>query len=582
MWLIMLAVALLAAGCQDRMRMAPVHLVEKGEHAEAREYLMRHKTKSPSQRQYLLDRMRIGVLAMADGYPHTAEFVFEEVYDVLRTLGINEDKTVATIVAHEGVRFWKGEPFEQALALWYISVQQAMLGYWDNSRAAAGNSLFRLRDFGTDPKTDDRIDTEGIARKAAAIERAAERGLDTGEYEDGDDFLNTGYAVVESDFTLGYITHALASYQLGREREGEDYLAAAAEIDPHLRPLLRELRDGDYNTVLMVGWGLGPRKVSYGPGNALARFTPRYRSDNQPLLASVRAPDGDPVPGRRVAVPVITDVNRMAADHKWNNLEDIRLAKNRVGDALITGGLVTAVIGDRSDSIELMGIGVGVMALGALTKAGAQADVRYADVMPQRFYIVPAKIDEPGQTVDLQIQGKPGSRLVLTGLLPPADGELHLRYVKLNSTRGSPPPWAVSGEIHYSNEVTGPAPGRQRPYVIGGNDVRSPTPAVMDEYYADGMTRDVTYVELQNAYRAEGIRLEVEEDHGMPPGRHVLEGGRSLITPMGGTTGFTRLFGKPRPPYRMRSSEMRGLEERINEADEPYEQHPDLTVDHRR
>ncbi len=560
---LLLGLLLSAAGCQDRMRMAPTHLIEQGEHAQAREQVMRHMTHDPSKRQYLLDRMRIGVLAMADGQPRAADVVFGEVFDVLRTLGINEDRTVAAAVFHEGVKFWKGEPFEQALALWYISAQQAMLGRWDNARAAAGNSLFRLHDFGRDPATGQRIDTAAIARRAAEIERARREGREVGPYDDGDDFLNTGYAVVESNFTLGYITHALASYQLGRDREGEDYLAAAAEIDPHIRPLLRELRDGDYNTVLMVGYGMGPRKVAYGPGNALARFDPRTASDGRPLLAAVRDQGGQPIADRRVAVPVVADVNRMAADHRWNNLEDVRLAKNAVGDLLIVGGATAAVIGADHGSDVAVFAGLGAMALGAMAKAGSHADTRFCDVMPQRLYVVPVKIDQPGQTVELQVQGLPGSRLILTGLMPPANGALQLRYVKLNSGRGSPPQWAVSGRIYYSNDITGAVPGPQWPWLLGGNDVRLPTPRAVEDYHRDGMTRDVTYVELENAYRAEGLRLAVEDGTGLPPGRHVLEGGDSLIPPMGGTTGFVRLFGQVHPPYRIQGAELRRLERRL-------------------
>ena len=101
--------------------------------------------------------------------------LFREVYDVLRTRGINDDKTVQSVVFYEGVKLWKGEPFEQALALSYVAMTQASLGSWDNARAATDNALFFLRDF-TDEGEDD-LDPQEIARRALVYERARGEGL---------------------------------------------------------------------------------------------------------------------------------------------------------------------------------------------------------------------------------------------------------------------------------------------------------------------------------------------------------------------------------------------------------------------
>ena len=41
------------------------------------------------------------------------------------------------------------------------------------------------------------------------------------------------------------------------------------------------------------------------------------------------------------------EVSAMAADYRWNNLEDIRRAKSVIGNALLYGGAATAMMGGR-------------------------------------------------------------------------------------------------------------------------------------------------------------------------------------------------------------------------------------------
>ena len=96
----------------------------------------------------------------------------------IRDRGLNKDKTVRSVVFTEGVKVWKGEPFEQAMALVYYGFVQASQGSWDNARAAASNALFYLRDFEGEDEEENAtrvIDTEEIARLAAAYE-AKQRG----------------------------------------------------------------------------------------------------------------------------------------------------------------------------------------------------------------------------------------------------------------------------------------------------------------------------------------------------------------------------------------------------------------------
>jgi tetratricopeptide (TPR) repeat protein len=528
----------------------PTAALRTGNYAGPRTDIHQQMQPKRSDRAYLLDRMRVGVLTMADGYPQSAQTIFEDVYDVLRTQGINKDKTVASVVLNEDVKIWKGEPFEQALALSYYAMVQAELGSWDNTRAAANGSLFHLRDFGEDEQGE-RIDTYEIARRAVEYERAIEAGDSSDEALKKANYLDNGYVVRDSNFTLGYLLAGIANQQLGRTREADDHFLRVMELDDRQDRLIEALRSGQYNTVLVVSYGLGPRKEGYGPDNALARFTPRFPSDDGELRVRVGHVMG------RTYIPV-QDVNEMAADHMWNNLADVRSAKSTLGSVMLLGGLIAAEHGaSHGGNDDTLFVGLGALVAGAILKAGAHVDTRYCDVMPQRFYVVPLYLSDTNERIELEIQSRPSSKLVLTGLGPPKglNGSAQLRYIHLVSTpnpAAPPPSWATSGEVLYKNPHTDAPAGADTPYILGGHDVRPPTQHVLNSYHRAGQLRGLTLADLRELYRAEGIRLTVEDQHGYT-GRHLLEGGRSLVSPLPGTTGFARLFGQTHPRYHPRS-----------------------------
>lgn len=556
MYGVLAVLALLLAGCQQPMK-TPVALIGSGEYGHARMQLRKKMADNPSDRRYLLDRMRVGVLTLADGYPQSAQTVFEEVYEVLRTQGVNRDRTVQSLVLNEDVKIWKGEPFEQALTLAYYAMVQAELGAWDNARAAADNALFYLKDFGSDDQGR-RLDTEAIARRSLLYERAIAQGessdeaLHQADAEGAGDYIDYGYVPHPSDFTLGYLLAGIANQQLGRLEEASDQFNAAVAANPALVPLADVLRTGSYNTILVVSWGLGPQKEGYGPDNALARFSPRSTSDAAALW--VRVDDHE---GRRY--PQVIDINRMAADHMWNNMADVRQAKSTLGTALLYGGVLAAAMGADHGSETAIYAGVGALAAGAFLKAGAHVDIRYADVFPQRFYLVPLTLGDEPAVIEMQVDGRPASRLILPGLTAPRGPDAQLRYVRLLNPHGgagaAPPAWAASGQVVYSTTAMR-TPGPHLPYILGGHDVRPPSEWTMDDYQRGGYLQGFTLADLRELYRLEGIVSTVQEQRGYA-GLHVLEGGKSLVAPLPGTVGFTRLFCWPRQAYDPVSDEVR-------------------------
>src|SRR5690606_3097559 len=124
------------------------------------------------------------------------------------------------------------------LALTYYGFVQAEQGSWDNARAAAGNALFYLRDFEDEQTDEDRlIDTAEVARRAAEYERRHNQAGAQTDIPTGDEYLDHGYVVEQSNFTLAYLLHAVASQQLDRPDEASDYFNRVLQLEPGLRPI---------------------------------------------------------------------------------------------------------------------------------------------------------------------------------------------------------------------------------------------------------------------------------------------------------------------------------------------------------
>ncbi len=542
----------LAACAGNRLDESYAMRVDRGEYARARGYLYNRGTPTQiSHRQYLLDRERLLIVTLADGLPDHAESLANRVYEVLRIQGLNADKTVPSVVISDGVRIWKGEPFEQAMAYAMIAIQKGSIGDWGNMRAAAESSLFLLRDFGVNEKGE-RLSTLEIAERAAA----------KGDTE-GDEYIDRGYVPTPTDFTLGYMLHGIASHALGRTDEATDNFAQALQLRPDLQIVTDAITSGRADTILIVDAGRGPSKVGYGPDVSLARFDPRTRSDDRGLVVR-----GDAIGERTLSQA--SDVNQMSVDHMWNNLEDVRAAKSALGNVLLVGGIVAASsIDDDNGTAQI--VGLSAAALGAIMKGSAQADLRHLESLPQRTYIVPIDLPEEGATVRLMIDGLAQTEMALAGLLPPKSDSgqrVQIRYVRI-PTVSVPLTWMRSGEIRYGNDGwPGEVPGDGLPYILGGRCVRVPTHGAMAHYHARGNLTNMTLADLLELYRLEGIVTD-PGDELEQVGVHILEGGNSMACPQPGTAGFARLFGQEHSPYQPKSKEVAELAASLRSVQSP-------------
>ena len=533
-------VAALAGGCATHRErnLAAVSAYYDYDFTTAREALRRDAFGRPDE-NVLFDTLRLGVAAMADGDRREAEVALTRSFEWLGTAGLNADRTTAAVWVNEGVRIWKGEPFEQALGYWWTSAHYAAGGDWENARAAIVNANFRLRDFGGDQ------DEMSVARRYAENEAAID-----------------DYRPVDNDFALGRLMQGLAARIAGTP-DAEAALDEAARLRPALEPVVAAIRGGEADTILLLDYGKGPTKQAYGPDDALTRWVPQDRGDAR---VRVRWDGGEAI------APAACDVNHLAADFRWNALEDVRRAKSAIGRALGDVGLLVAV-SDGSNREERLLTGLGMMIGGALLRSGARADVRYMEFAPQLVFVVPLRL---GETRDLELlvehpeDGTTG-RLVMPAFAAGTPERPRAVYLRLLGPGSPEPAWLTAGRIVHGNDHTGPRPG-EWPWLLGGTDVSTPTPAVLQAYRDAGLDPAISLEAYRNALAAEGIRLgsgrgDGPEEPDPAAFRHVLEGGRGLFTPAPDSMGYRRLMGTAHPPHRPQSRAARAIAERRGTLD---------------
>jgi hypothetical protein len=531
-------IALLLPACASRRDdFSIIDAVRRGDYAAARERIIDGAPTNQNDRGYMLDRAAYIPVALADGVPKSAERTSERLYEFLRTQGLNDDKTVGSFFLGEGnARIWKGEPFEQALMFHYIGLLDGLHGEWGNVRATATESLFLLRDFS-------RFGGSRAAQRDAVLRQPGSA--------DAPDSLGVKFETTTSDFELGYAMKAIACRELGESNELTETLDKLVSIAPRLKDFAELIRAESYNTVLVVDFGVGPEKIATGTDGVYADWRPRTRSDGAPLLVRVG--------GAASEFPVITDVNRLADDLRWNNLEDMRLAKSALGTGLILGGATVAAASD-DDGAKLAGLGAVIA--GVLLKATASADTRHCITMPQRSYIALLDLRGGDSTIELEVRGRPESRLVIPAVPAGPERGLVLRYARLPERAGA---WASAPSVRYGNDASGPLPdsaaaarGAALPWILGGRDVRTPSERVLADYRRAGVPGEMSLTDLIDLYKAEGISIEgITADP--PVGRHILEGGDWLYAPAAGSAGFARLMTRDWPPYQPKSPRGREL-----------------------
>ncbi|MCA9310720.1 MAG: hypothetical protein KDA21_05895 [Phycisphaerales bacterium] len=513
----LLLAACVAGGCASE-RARPLPAFQSYDFASARDLVRAGARRRPPDENVLLQNAHLGMAAVADGDVIEAIDALEQAYRIQESGEVNDPGRVfAATVIWEGVKVWKGEPFEQALLDHALAVTYALDGDWENVRVAARAANRRLMDY------------------ARARDEDASYGSES--------------FPVETDDSAAWLLEAIADRVLNEESNA---LRSVLSLRPDLEPLAYQLEAGTFDTILIVDWGVGPEKVPTGSDGESTAWMARD-SGVPPLTVGAASFD--------LQAPPVIDTRSLAAEHRWLTAQETRQVKSALGTGLVFGGATVAAVSDHE---ETQWLGLGLMLAGMLTKSTAAADVRFNELLPAATYISLLDLGVPGPvTVRLG-----GTSFVVPDVFPGGSSDPAVIYLRLFGA-GQSPGYFAATEPLYTNDHTGTRPG-QYPYILGGTCVATPSQSVLEMYQAGGYLLDLSLEELRELYSAEGITLgsgpSVPSDRVHEVYRHVLEGGRALYTPAPYTVGYKRVMCTPHAPWKPRSERVRALAESIRRA----------------
>ena len=362
---------------------------------------------------FVLNNLRLGSAALAAYDLDTAEAAFLRAYEVINAVGVNDGgRTVGAVLVDEKLRVWKGEPFERAMANFYLGLTYYMRRDYNNARAAFENALFKLRDV----------------------------------VDDGDDDTEHQHAV-DTNFALGHLMLAKSYQHLGRDDLARDHYQRAVEIKPYLEPAADFDRNADANLLLVIDFGYGPQKVANDDG-VLAGFAP-LPFDEGPIPPPRVEIDGQPVSLEGAGRPPV-DLLSLAQDRKWQSLDTIRAVKSTIGTGLIAGGAGYGLYkshrrsGMRGEDVAISG---GMILAGLLLKATSQADVRHWEMLPRTVFVLPLNVQPGTHDVTVSFPDVRGLRQTWRGLVVPDEGEAtyYFRMQRWNAGPFDWPPPTLAG-----------------------------------------------------------------------------------------------------------------------------------------
>lgn len=396
-----------AVGCaptaQQRAVGSALFDYEDGDFRQAEQRLA--PLSAETNENYVLNNLRLGSAALAGQNLGEAERAFLRAYEVINATGVNDPaRSAAAVIFDEKVKVFKGEPFERAMANFYLGLVYYIKHDYDNARAAFENSLFKLRNY------------------------------------DSNDPNSANSEQQESNFALSILMLGRTFQRLGRE----DLAKANFDRVRQLRPDLAGLADYDLekrsNLLLVVDMGFAPEKVTdfdgsivgYQPTPYTAGPIPRVRVDV----------DGGAVPTGEVRPPI--DLVALAQDRRWQSIDTIRAVKSGIGTGLLAAGGIVGIneLNRGNPNGDHLAVAAGLLAAGLFAKLTSQADTRRWEMLPRTTLLIPLIVDPGTHDVTIDFPAVPGLRQTLRGLQVPAEGEAtyYVRMLRnVNSFGGENP-----------------------------------------------------------------------------------------------------------------------------------------------
>lgn len=383
---------MLAGGCASDQKIA-----QAVTEYHAADYIQAAKILEPlaekTDENFVLNNLRLGSCWLAAQHLDDSQRAFLKAYEVINSLGVNDGgRTLGAVLVSENIKIWKGEPFERAMANFYLGLTFYIQRDYANARGAFENALFKLKDY--DPDQD----------------------KDVGD--------------LENRFALAQLMLAKSWQRLGREDQAKSYFETVARDHPGLAELADPIVNARSNVLLVVDYGYGPQKVrkasgdilGFAPTPAQAGSIPRPRVivDDQALAVA------------DLARPTI-DLLALAQQRRWQSIDTIRTIKSALGSGLIIAGGYEGLRkhSDPEASIALI-------AAGLLLKATSQADIRQWEMLPRTTFLIPLSLP-PG---DHRITVSFPDGLRQTWLnLPVTPGQESTYYLRMQQSSPGPYTW---------------------------------------------------------------------------------------------------------------------------------------------
>lgn len=407
-WLLATGCCLLfaAAGCApSTAEQAADHAVSDyymGDYRDAQRRLAPLAQKTDEN--YVLNNVRLGSAALVDYNLDQAEAAFLRAYEVINSTGVNDPgRAFGAAVLNEKIKVWKGEPYERAMANFYLGLIYYMRHDYGNARAAFENSLFKLRDYG--------------------------EGKDKADE----------YRTVESNFALGDLMLAKCWQHLGDEDAAGKNFDRAVELRPYLRYAADPERNRRANMLLVVDFGMGPQKVTNYDG-AIVGFAPTPAQVG-PVPPPTVVVDGRPISLEGAARPPV-DLLALAQDRRWQDIDTIRAAKTTLGTGLVGVG---AYEGLRSNNRSNQLAGLALVGAGLLLKGSSVADTRQWEMLPRTTFVLPLQLEPGTHDITIEFPSGPGLRQTWRGLVAPPPGEEATYYMRIQRYRTGPYTWPPPG-----------------------------------------------------------------------------------------------------------------------------------------
>jgi tetratricopeptide (TPR) repeat protein len=346
---------------------------------------------------YVLNNVRLGSVALADYDLERAEAAFYKAYEVMNSVKVNDPgRKTAAVLFSEKAKVWKGEPFERAMANFYLGLVYSMREDHANARAAYENALFKLRDYGN------------------------------GKNEQEE------YTEQESNFIIAYVMLGRSWQRLGEERKAEDIFAQAAKLRPDLSRLTDPSVHQRSNVLLVVDFAHGPQKVLQGD-NSVVAFAPHPRNADAIPRPRVRV-DAEMINLRGLTSPP-DDLLEMAQDRRWQDIDTIRLTKSVIGTGMMGVGAYQGA--KRKPDY---GSAAALLAAGALLKATATGDVRHWETLPRTTFLIPLKLTPGRHDVNVSFGESSSFSQTWKGIEAPQEGD-RIYYFRVTRGNAGPHLW---------------------------------------------------------------------------------------------------------------------------------------------